>query len=402
MKHFIKVIALVVVCAMLVVFASCSANQGDSNTLKIGYFGNLMNSDGKLQKETIELFVEKWNAEKTFGDIAVKFVAYDNTNNGVQDTEMSIKATNKLLYEDGVQVIIPAQLSNIIQATGESINSEKVIDIGLGLSATWMNQGWDYVYRSALNNDYQVPSLTKAMNELGQKKVAVLYANTDNCLTFRDNFVKACNDANITITAEQKIADGETNLTGPATNLINSNPDCIFITCMGGNFGVAVKQIRQLGFKGMIYLGQNLVATEVETVGADDLNGVAFCSPYVSYTRIEDCTNDFIKNALQIFYDKYGYVPIDDQFYKTWDACLIIEAAVKEAKSTDTDKINAAIKTLKLDGCAGHMDFTTGSNECYFAARAWVYTGQGAAGAPVVMEDWLKTDLAKKVPVTAK
>ncbi len=397
-----RIVALALALALMLSLCACGGTTKDENTLKIGFFGSLVDATGKLQKETIELFVEKWNTEKAFGDITVELVAYDNTNNGVQDTEMSIKATQKLLYEDNVDIIIPAQLSNIIQATGDLINSEKVIDIGLGLSATWMQQGWDYVYRAALNNDFQVPSLTKSMNDLGQKNVAILYANTDNCLTFRDNFIKACEDASITVVGEQKVADGESNLTGPITNLIATNPDCIFISFMGGNFGTAVKQIRQLGFEGMIYLGQNLHANEVETVSAEDLNGVVFCSPYVTYTALEDCTNDYIKNALQTFYNKYNYVPTDDQFYKTWDACLIVEAAVKVAKTTDTEKINAAIKTLKLEGCAGEMDFTTGSNECYFAARAWVYTGQGAAGAPVVIEDWLKSDLAKDIVMTAQ
>lgn len=396
----VLVVMLVAFVALTTVFAN-GKQEVNTNKLKIGMFSSITDSSGRLQKETIELFVDKWNREKTFGDIEVEFVAYDNTNNGIQDTEMSIKATQKLLYEDKVQILIPGQMSNIIQATGEFINSEKVIGIGLGLSATWMQQGWDYLYRAALNNDYQVPSLTKAMTDLGQKNVAILYANTDNCLTFRNNFIKACDDAKIKVTGEQKVADGESNLTGPIANLLKTNPDCIFVTFMGGNFGAAIKQIRQLGYEGTIYIGQNLHATEVESVGAEDLNGVIFCSPYVTYTKLEDCTNAYIGNALKLFSDKYNYVPVDDQFYKAWDACLIIEEALKVAKSTNTDEINKAIKTLKIEGCAGLMDFTTGSNECYFAARPWVYTGQGSAGAPVVMEDWLKTDLVKQIKLTA-
>ena len=59
-----------------------------------------------------------------------------------------------------------------------------------------------------------------------------------------------------------------------------------------------------------------------------------------------------------------------------------------------------AIKTLKFEGCAGIMDFTTGSNECYFTARPWVYTGQGAAGGVVLMEEWLKSDISKNIVIT--
>ena len=79
---------------------------------------------------------------------------------------------------------------------------------------------------------------------------------------------------------------------------------------------------------------------------------------------------------------------------------LVIENAVLASKSIDPKEMQAAISSLVLEGTAGTMDFTTGSNECYFGARAWVYTGQGAAGAPVVLEDWLESDLAEKVVIT--
>jgi ABC-type branched-subunit amino acid transport system substrate-binding protein len=169
---------------------------------------------------------------------------------------------------------------------------------------------------------------------------------------------------------------------------------------MGGNFGTVIKQLRQSGYKGTIYIGQNLTATEVESIGAEEVNGVIMCSPYVTYTAVEECTNDFLRPILNEFYAKYGYCPVSDMLYKTWDAMLLVENAVLASGSIDPVEMQKAISTLKFEGCAGTMDFTTGSNECYFGARAWVYTGQGAAGAPVVLEDWLASDLANKISLT--
>lgn len=389
---------------LLLVFVGILVGCGskEEETLKIGYFGNLPEAgDCLVQRNTIKLFVEKWNKEKTFGDVTVEYYEYDNTNNGAQDTEMSIKAAQKLINQDQVDIIISAQLSNIIQATGQLINDAEVIDIGLGLSATWMQQGWDYVYRTALNNDYQVPGMTAKMKELNQNDVALLYQNTDNCLTFRDTFKAEAAKSGLNIVADEMLpAEGGTGITGQVTKAINSNPDCIFITAMGGSFGTVVKQLRQSGYKGMIYLGQPLTTTEVDSIGSEEVNGVAMFSPYIAYNRVEDCKNEFCKNVLQAYYDKYGTCPQTDMIYKIWDAMLLIENAVKAAKSTDAKEIQTVIKTLKFQGCAGTMDFTRGSNECYFGAQAWVYTGQGVAGGPTLLEDWLKTDLSSKVKMT--
>lgn len=415
MKVLKKVFALVLVLALVVgCISGCGKKANDEikydengnpdlsgHTLKIGLVSSLADSTGRLHQDVINLFIEKWNNEGTLYGAKVELVAYDNLNNGAQDTEMSIKSVQKLINSDKVQVIIPGQLSNIIQSVGDIINSSKVLGIGLGLSATWMEQGWDYIYRPALNNNYQVPSVTATMKSLGQQNVALLYENTDNCLTFRDSFKAAAETDGITIVSDEMLASGGgTGITGQITNTINSNPDAVFITAMGGNFGTVIKQLRQAGYKGMIYIGQILTTSEVESIGDEEVNGVVMCSPYVSYNNVEDCTNEFVRGCLAEFYAKYGYCPTDDQFYKMWDAMLLVENAVLAAKSINPEAMQAAISTLVIDGCAGIMDFTKGTNECYFGSLAWVYTGQGAAGAPVLLEDWLESDLSDKIVIT--
>lgn len=402
MKLVSKLLALLLtvtmICGSFVAVAEGTDLSGQ--TLTIGLVSSLADSTGQLHQEVINLFVDKWNSEGTLYGANVKLVPYDNMNNGTQDTEMSIKCVQKLINSDHAQIIIPGQLSNIIQAVGDLINENEVVGIGLGLSSTWMEQGWDYMYRTALNNNFQVPSVTATMNSLNQKDIAVIYANTDNCLSFRDSLKAEAEKAGINIVAEEMIPDGGgTGITGQITTAVNSNPDAIFITAMGGYFGTVIKQLRQAGYKGMIYIGQILLTSEVDSVGADEVNGVIMCSPYVSYSNVEDCQNEYIHECLQQFYDKYGYCPMDDQFYKMWDAMLLIENAVKEAKSVDSAAVQQAISKLVIDGTAGTMDFTQGTNECYFGARAWVYT---VGGSPVALEDWIESPEADLVVVTNK
>lgn len=404
MKSIVRILSvflsMVLLCTMFVACNKQNTNSGDlsDQTLKIGLVSSLADSTGQLHQDVINLFVEKWNKEGTLGGARVELVAYDNMNNGAQDTEMSIKSVQKLINMDKVQIIIPGQLSNIIQSVGDLINESEVVGIGLGLSATWMEQGWDYIYRTALNNNYQVPSVTATMKNLNQKNIAILYENTDNCLTFRDSIKAAAVTDGLTVVSEEMLASaGGTGITGQVTSVINSNPDAVFITAMGGGFGTAIKQLRQSGYKGMIYIGQILTATEVDSIGDEEVNGVIMCSPYVSYSNVDDCKDEYIKSCLQTFYDKYGYCPIDDQFYKMWDAMLLIEKAVLAADSVDPVKIQKAISSLTIEGTAGTMDFTKGSNECYYGARAWVYT---VGGTPISLEDWKDSSEASKVIIT--
>lgn len=371
----------------------------------IGYFGNLPDTgDCAIQRNVIRLFVDKWNEEGTLFGAKVKYVEYDNANNGAQDTEMSIKDAHKLISQDQADVIIPAQMSNIIQATGTLINDAEVLDIGLGLSTTWMNQGWEYVYRTALNNDFAIPSVPTTMKSMNQQRIALLYENTDNCLTYRESFKKAISDAGLELVVDEMVlSGGGSGNNGQVAKVISENPDCVFISGMGGHYPAYINLLRSQGYAGMIYLPQGLMAgTETDAIQAEYINGVAAFSMYLAYDKIEDCADPFIRDVLQKFYDKYGYVPMSDMTYKIWDAMLLIENAVLEAKSVDPREIQPFIKNLKFQGCGGVMDFTTGSNECYFTTNAWVYTGSNSAGGAMMLQDWMASEYAENFQLTAK
>ena len=322
MKKMSRSLAMVLCCALLAccftAYAGTASAETESadlsgKTLTIGLVSSLADTTGRLHQDVINLFIDKWNSEGTLYGATVKLVAYDNLNNGAQDTEMSIKSVQKLINSDHAQVIIPGQLSNIIQAVGDLINESETVGIGLGLAPTWMEQGWEYIYRTALNNNYQVPSVTATMKSLNQHNIAILYQNTDNCLTFRDSIKAAIKNDGLTVVAEEMLSDGGgTGITGQITSVINSNPDTVFITAMGGNFGTVIKQLRQSGYKGMIYIGQILTTTEVDSIGDAEVNGVIMCSPYVSYSNVEDCKNDDVKACLQEFYDKYVGINLDN------------------------------------------------------------------------------------------
>jgi len=408
-KILVRALALMLVAVFCLSTEVCATAE-DSNpdftgeTFVVGYFGNLPDTgDCQIQRNVIKLFVDKWNQEGTFFGATVKYVEYDNANNGDQDTEMSIKDANKLISQDHANVIIPAQLSNIIQATGNLINDAEVLDIGLGLSTTWMNQGWDYVYRSALNNDFAIPSVATTMKAAGQQRVALLYENTDNCLTYRESFKKAIADIGLELVVDEMVSsEGGSGNNGQVAKVIAANPDCVFVSGMGDHYPAFVNLLRSTGYNGIIYLPQSLMATEAQAIQKEYINGVAAFSMYLAYDNIDDCTDAFIKDVLQKYNDAYGYVPMSDMTYKIWDAMLLIENAVLEAKSLDPKEIQPAISNLKFNGCGGVMDFTTGSNECYFSTRAWVYTGSTSAGGAMLFEDWINSDYAADINVVAR
>ena len=136
-----------------------------TGTFKIGAFSSLNDLDGNMITQAIDLYAKRTNAEGGLLGAEVIPIYYDNPDNS---TENAVKIVQKFIDIDKIDVCIPSQLSSCILACGELLNKAKIPSYGLGLSPTWMAQGWEYLYRPTLNTDFSVPQIVKLAKKLNQ------------------------------------------------------------------------------------------------------------------------------------------------------------------------------------------------------------------------------------------
>lgn len=354
---------------------------------KIGYWSDLNELDGQLIQKTVELYAKKVNEAGGLLGAKVVPVSYNNDQNS---NENAVKIAQSLVSVDKINVCIPSQMSGNILAVGEILNNAKIPFYGIGLSPTWMAQGWDYAFRPTYNTDYCQPAMASAVKELGYSKVAIFEGQDDYGKTTSIAFQSAVEaEGGIEIVAIENYQSGvDTDFSGQIAKILAANPDCVYLSVVNGDSGNVMKQFRQFGYKGIFLYSEALRADMVEfTEGGSNYTLVAV--PYVAPVSVESAPNEFTKEFLQMWVEEYGELPATNMAYKAWDACLSIDYGVKAANSLNGEDIQAAMNTLKFQALGGEFDYTGGTGECLFNINGMIFTdGLNAS----YIEDWMESD----------
>lgn len=359
MKKIIKVF----VCIQLVI-GLCACSEGkNEETFKIGWFSPLTGSaatQGNAARDSIELYVKELNIRGGLLGMPVEVIYYDD----VSDTEEAVKIANKLINVDNVDFVISSIISNCVLATGQLFENAQIPFFGMGFSPTFMEQGWRYCIRPTMNSSRSIPYLTTVMKEFGFKSVAIFEGQDDYGASAGKTMREACNKDGIIVTTTENYISGDTDFSGQVAKILSTNPDCVFLGVLGSEVGNAMKQFRQFGYEGILFYSEPLQQDHYDIAG-DSTNHIAFAFPYVTYTDINDCTNDYMLSFLKKYVNEYGYLPKGEAAYRSWDAMTVLETAVKKANSKDGSDIIEAIYSINgLECLGGNMDFTNRDGEC--------------------------------------
>lgn len=388
-KAFALVLAAIMLCAA---FAGCSkTGTGDKQTgdasqrYLIGSYMPMTGNNAtyyQLLVNAQDLAADYINANGGFNGANVEFVRYDTTSSN----EEAAKIAQKLVQDDKVDAALPSPMSNEIKASASVLDEAHIPTMVVGTSTTLLSaENWDYVYRVALNTDYTIGNYFKIMKELGYTKAAIIFSQEEVAVSIRDAFVEQAPDNGVTITDIQSVESSDSDFTAAILNVIKSEPDIVIKMVVGSGNGTCTKQLRQLGWDGIII--------EREIVGADALNIAgeaasefyAFPSLYVVYDSIDDCDNEYMKSFLTAYQEKYGELPNYDWAYRAYDQVMTLWAAAKAAGSNDGEAVKAALDKLSVEGLGGTIDFTQ-DHEGYKDFDSFIYVD----GKYVTFSKWLE------------
>ncbi|MCI8559332.1 MAG: ABC transporter substrate-binding protein [Lachnospiraceae bacterium] len=386
-----KMVALLLTAAMALSMTACGnssqAPSSDSNssqeegseaasdkeetasskeTFKIGVFQPLSGASaayGQEAKNAIEMAVDYVNENGGFNGVPGEVVTYDTQGS----VEEAVKVVAKLINEDKADAMIGSIISSEMFATGNAMNDAGIYSLGLGNSASWMEEDWPYVFRAVINSSFVMPEVVGLIQELDYKTVSAFYGQDDASLSTLNEFQSSCEEAGIEILVSESYDQGDTDFSAQVANIIRSNPDCVFTSVLSESAPTIIKQLRQLGYDGMIFNKEAVTMSQIEVAGAENTNHVAFSTPYVTYSSVDDIDIEYVKEFCQMYQDAYGEINQTDCAYRGWDTVITIWEASKVAGSNDSEALRDATNTISdLEGLGGTLDFTAGNREGYF------------------------------------
>ena len=360
--------------------------EPEGETFRIGTYLQLTGSNsvaGNSGKQGIELAVKQINEQGGFNGATVVVENFDTQGS----TEEAVKVVQKMLSGDNYDAIIGSVNSNEVSACIGYINEAKVYNFGLGTSATWMEDAsMIYTFRASCNNNRIAPLDVDLIKELGYDSVAIMNGTDDTGASTADAFEAACEEQGVTVTTRQQCDSEDTDFTGQISQIISSDPDCVFMSLIGTTFGPFVKQLRNSGYKGMIGC-KECFSAEYQNVagGSPNTDYIFYVYPYVAYTDINDCEIPNMKAFLEAYQAEYGELPAHESAYRGYDTMMAMWEASKIAGANDDESLREATHQVVCEGLGGTMDFTDGSREAYSDFYSFVLVG----GKDILVEDWL-------------
>jgi branched-chain amino acid transport system substrate-binding protein len=224
-------------------------------------------------------------AEKYFNDkggvdgTPIKLVFQDTGG----DEQGAINAFNTLINQGKVVGIVGPTLSQQAFSADPIADRAKVPVLAPSNTAKGIPQIGDYIARVSAPVAVVAPNAVKAALKQNPniKKVAVFFAQNDAfSKSETETFQTTVKDMGLELATVQKFLTTDTDFQSQATNAINVKPDLIIISGLAADGGNLIKQLRELGYKGVIIGGNGLNTSNVFAVCKALCDGVLIAQAY--------------------------------------------------------------------------------------------------------------------------
>lgn len=199
------------------------------------------------------------------------------------DEAGAINAFQNLINRDKVVAIVGPTLSQQAFSADPIANRLKVPVIGPSNTAKGIPQIGEFIGRVSAPVARVAPHAVKqALRQDPKiKRVAVLYAQNDAYSTSETGtFQEAVKSNGLQLVTVQKFMTTDTDFTTQATAVLGAKVELVIISGLAADGGNLAKQLRQLGYKGIIVGGNGFNTANVFPVCGKDCDGILVAQAY--------------------------------------------------------------------------------------------------------------------------
>jgi branched-chain amino acid transport system substrate-binding protein len=224
-------------------------------------------------------------AEKYFNDrggingTPIKLVLQDTAG----DEQGAINAFQTLINRDRVVGIVGPTLSQQAFSAAPIADRAKVPVLGPSNTAKGIPEIGDFVARVSAPVAIVAPNAVTAALKLDPKiqKVAVFFAQNDAfSKSETEIFQQTVKERKLELATVQKFQTTDTDFQSQITTAMNAKPDLVIVSGLAADGGNLVRQLRELGYKGLIIGGNGLNTSNLFPVCKALCNGILIAQAY--------------------------------------------------------------------------------------------------------------------------
>lgn len=253
-------------------------------------------------------------------------------------------AALKLINQTKVPVILGAVTSNCTLAAAPIAQANKVPILTPTSTNETVTQIGKYVFRSCFIDPLQGQVMGRfAVQNLKATTAGMLYdVSSDYSTGLAQSFKKQFEALGGKIVATETYSRGESDFSAQLTKIKKADPDVLWLPDYYNSVGLITRQARQLGIKKAVFLGvDGWDSSDLLPLAGDSIDGGYFSNHYSA-----DSTQPVAVAFIKAYRDAYKSTP-DALAALSYDACLVLEDAIKRAGKAESEAITAALATAK-------------------------------------------------------
>jgi branched-chain amino acid transport system substrate-binding protein len=358
-RFFLSTVTLLALLAMASFFAMPTAAQ--AKTIKVGAI--LAESGGASflggpEARTIKMMADKINAAGGINGDTIELIIKDSGGN----PEKAISFAKQLIEEDKVLAILGPSTSGETMSIKKICEDGKTILLSCAAAEVIVNPVAKYVFKTPQKDSYAVKKIYMEMNKMGISKIAVLAGNTGFGKAGKEQLEAIAPEFGIQILATEVYDKAATDLSAVIAKIsANKDIQAVVNWSIVPAQAIVAKNIRQAGWNVPIFQSHgfgNIKYVEAAGVAAE---GIIFPAGrlLVADTLSEDYPQKKVLTQYRDEYEAKFHEPASTFGGHGYDAIMILEQAIKNAGSTDPEKVRDAIENLKgFVGTGGIFNFS--------------------------------------------
>jgi len=250
-----KIIIGIIVVVIIIGGIWYEMNRKPTGDIKVAYISALSGEAGvwgQSLRRGFDFAVEEINSNGGIDGRKIQVIYEDDG----YDAAKGVSAFNKAIDIDKVKIITGTVCSSVAMSVATKTQSNRVLYIATAATNPDVPKQGDLIFRLWPSDAYEAKAIGKyAVNSLGLKKLAILYFNDNPAgIALKDSFKESIESGGEEIISEEAVSSTEKDFRTILIKIIKDNPDGIYIATIPGVTPLAVNQVKELGYRGDIFL----------------------------------------------------------------------------------------------------------------------------------------------------
>lgn len=312
--------------------------QATGEPITIGVSGPLTGQNaqyGAQWKKGFDLALDEINKAGVRGH-PLQYVFEDSQ----ADPRQTVAIAQKFVGDPKIVVEVGDFSSTASMAASSIYQRAGLVQFGFTNSHPKFTQGGDYIWSNSVSQADEQPRLAKYAADLGFKKLAVLYLNTDWGRASQTLFSESAKANGAEIVASEGYQPDEKDFRSTLVRVRDAKPDAIVLISYYGDGALVSRQIRSVGLTTPIVASGSIYSPKFIELAGDAANGV-----YTESNFFPGDSRPEVQAFVSKFKAKYNEEP-DDFNAVAYDTFVLL-ATVIDKYGPDRTAIRDGLAAIK-------------------------------------------------------